>query len=881
MQDQLSNQTGSQVVGQTFPQLQRINYSADLGVPRDGNPTYQESSTDMEQHYQPLERLHGVGLHGWGIAAGLQVAFTPHQTGVTVRPGIALDSHGLHILLVAHGQADIGLQSDGPGVIPLVPVSEQGVLVPTDTLTGDQFLVIRFFETVDRANFCTHTPWVHFVTPADLPTDGSSVILARMAFDSGSNKGQVLAVSQNVRQSVHRHIEQAHEFMTQGPAVVTGLSVSATPNSPGITVSPGLALDSAGRYISLSSGGQAEVGLNADAPGAAPMLVNVSDSGVLIPTTGLTGFKMLTIQHWETPTTVTLPIPPITQQTAPFSFRYTPRFQFVDELSQTFDPPSVVLAFVTFGADASGSVTNLTDDDRGSTVLEAGGIFLVKNINSGQSISTGAAGSIGPLPNGLALTVANTSDEIHMLSSDNGQNLAKISLDANKVVARSLDHKETVVINSNTGDITSTSLTTGNVTSSSSTTTNHTAETIFLANSGVVKGSIHAIKTPGSGLALTVPNTSDEIHMSTDLGQNIAKISLAAEKIVARQANGSVESIVIDSEAGNVTGTSLTAKTISITNPTTGTPGGTISRDANSLSLTTPNTSDEIHLNTGNVAISNSLSVTGPFTVSNTLTANGNASVAGTLNIAGNTSVNNGSLNVAGNISTSNHLFAGNTSVNGSISINNSVSANGNVAIGVVTPRTQLHVLGRISTGLDFSSAGAITFFPPDGLAWFHIDNGPAGGRPTGRLRFSFGGNPGDNEVMSIDQGRNVRVTGNFSVSGTKSFVQDHPTDETKQIVYISLEGGEASTYIRGTGTLIDGKAVVDLPEHFRLVTHKEGLTVQLTPRGEWLQLYVVELNTAQVVVREAQGKNGEFDYFVQGIREGYEDHQVIQEKVY
>jgi hypothetical protein len=77
----------------------------------------------------------------------------------------------------------------------------------------------------------------------------------------------------------------------------------------------------------------------------------------------------------------------------------------------------------------------------------------------------------------------------------------------------------------------------------------------------------------------------------------------------------------------------------------------------------------------------------------------------------------------------------------------------GNVGIGTIEPRTTLHSIGRISTGLDFTSAGAITFFPPDGFAWFHIDNGPSGGgRPTGRLRFSYGANPGDNEVLNILQ---------------------------------------------------------------------------------------------------------------------------------
>jgi hypothetical protein len=102
---------------------------------------------------------------------------------------------------------------------------------------------------------------------------------------------------------------------------------------------------------------------------------------------------------------------------------------------------------------------------------------------------------------------------------------------------------------------------------------------------------------------------------------------------------------------------------------------------------------------------------------------------------------------------------------------------NGQVGIGLSDPRTQLHVLGRIASGLDFTSAGAMTFFPPDGFAWFHIDNGPAGGRPIGRLRVSHGGNPGDNELMTLDQNGNVgigtsspserlQVQGNLAVSG-------------------------------------------------------------------------------------------------------------------
>lgn len=122
-------------------------------------------------------------------------------------------------------------------------------------------------------------------------------------------------------------------------------------------------------------------------------------------------------------------------------------------------------------------------------------------------------------------------------------------------------------------------------------------------------------------------------------------------------------------------------------------------------------------------------------------------------------------------------------------------------------------------------------------------------------------------------------VGSDLQVSGKKSFVQKHPTDPTKEIVYVSLEGPEAGTYIRGTAKLVNGEAVIQLPEHFSLVTNDEGVTVQLTPLGEWLQLYVVQKSAKQLIVREASGKSGQFNYLVQGIRKGFENHQVIRDK--
>ena len=122
-----------------------------------------------------------------------------------------------------------------------------------------------------------------------------------------------------------------------------------------------------------------------------------------------------------------------------------------------------------------------------------------------------------------------------------------------------------------------------------------------------------------------------------------------------------------------------------------------------------------------------------------------------------------------------------------------------------------------------------------------------------------------------------IEPDGDLFKLGAVSFVEPHSLDPTKAIVYVALEGPEAGTYIRGTAELVDGEAVIELPEHFAMVTAEEGLTVVLTPLGEWLQLYVVEKSTRRIVVREAQGKSGRFDYLVQGIRKGYEDFQVIR----
>jgi hypothetical protein len=116
----------------------------------------------------------------------------------------------------------------------------------------------------------------------------------------------------------------------------------------------------------------------------------------------------------------------------------------------------------------------------------------------------------------------------------------------------------------------------------------------------------------------------------------------------------------------------------------------------------------------------------------------------------------------------------------------------------------------------------------------------------------------------------------------TKSFAMPHPVEPAQQIVYAALEGPEAGAYVRGTATLVNGRAVVALPEHFSLIVSEQGLTVQLTPRSLSSRgLAVLSSSPQEIVVEElANGAgNYEFDYLVQGLRRGKENFQVIRKK--
>ncbi|WP_128477743.1 hypothetical protein [Halorussus pelagicus] len=137
-------------------------------------------------------------------------------------------------------------------------------------------------------------------------------------------------------------------------------------------------------------------------------------------------------------------------------------------------------------------------------------------------------------------------------------------------------------------------------------------------------------------------------------------------------------------------------------------------------------------------------------------------------------------------------------------------------------------------------------------------------------------------DAYSIRANGDVRVEGDFEATGTKNFVQSVETaDGEKQVAYTAVEADQAQTETTGVAELDDGRAEIDLPEHFGMVTSDdEDLVVQLTPYEiDVPGLAVTERTTDSIVVQSRDGTGDfEFSYTVRGVREGYEETPVVSD---
>lgn len=93
--------------------------------------------------------------------------------------------------------------------------------------------------------------------------------------------------------------------------------------------------------------------------------------------------------------------------------------------------------------------------------------------------------------------------------------------------------------------------------------------------------------------------------------------------------------------------------------------------------------------------------------------------------------------------------------------------------------------------------------------------------------------------VLQVQADNDVVVTGNFSVTGSKNFVLDHPLDPANKLLYHNaVESPDHVTYYDGTVRLdAEGKAVVQLPTYFEALNR--DYNYQLTCVGGFAQVYI------------------------------------------
>jgi len=117
-------------------------------------------------------------------------------------------------------------------------------------------------------------------------------------------------------------------------------------------------------------------------------------------------------------------------------------------------------------------------------------------------------------------------------------------------------------------------------------------------------------------------------------------------------------------------------------------------------------------------------------------------------------------------------------------------------------------------------------------------------------------------------------------VATVKNFRVPDPDDATRDIWYGCLEGPELAMYVRGTARLVNGRARIELPDHFRKLADEQGMTVQLTPRSaesKGLAAVRVSLDGIEVVELHNGRGNYEFNWRVEAVRKEHRDFQVYR----
>lgn len=125
----------------------------------------------------------------------------------------------------------------------------------------------------------------------------------------------------------------------------------------------------------------------------------------------------------------------------------------------------------------------------------------------------------------------------------------------------------------------------------------------------------------------------------------------------------------------------------------------------------------------------------------------------------------------------------------------------------------------------------------------------------------------------TITTGTNVTLVGALTVFGAKSFMTSHPLRPDAALIHACLEGPENGVFYRGRGSLKNGKAVVELPDYFALLTGHKDVTVLVTPiadsKGKWSDVAPTDVKDGKFTVFcKGGGEDCSFSWVVFSIRD-------------
>ena len=113
----------------------------------------------------------------------------------------------------------------------------------------------------------------------------------------------------------------------------------------------------------------------------------------------------------------------------------------------------------------------------------------------------------------------------------------------------------------------------------------------------------------------------------------------------------------------------------------------------------------------------------------------------------------------------------------------------------------------------------------------------------------------------------------------TKAFVEPHPSDASKEIRYVSLEGPRSEVYFRGTAQVSQGVTRIPIPEEFRLVAARETYSTLVTPMGSMATVAVISEGEDGIVIEAS--RNVKVHYVVYAERESFRQSSAIIDNVH